>query len=1034
MELIGAMVYFPSHLAPRSLKILLLLCAAAAAAFPQITLYAPSTALSAGQSTSVEVRFPSTVTRTPMYDLTISPSFGTLTPVALNRFLFVAPPAINQTTTVTIGLVLRGASSPSASLQLSLKAPAPAPLPAPSPTTSSPSSPAAPAPVLSIAPSTVNLAAGASVALSAFLNGSPTSSVAWSVQPAIGVISASGVYTAPANMASPASVIATARLTSNTSVQASRSIQIQATPAPVLSISPPSGVVSTGGTLSFAALANNVPTSAVIWRLSPAVGTLSGTGVYTAPASLALPQTVQISATLVSNSTVTASASLQVQPPIAVSVSPNSVTLQPGQRATFQATVTGTANTAVTWSLFPNVGTISNGVYTAPASVTQPASIRVSAISQANFASTASVSVSLQPNQAPSSVALPVEVHGNPGTMVSREFSLDASRALAAQRLYLQIHDLDFENEASVQINNGPWIALTNTTYQLQNLDKIYGGIGGGFSTVRGVVALQSGWLAAGLNTIRFRFNQTDGFTNGFRILAFNLRDAVNADLLPESSFQQDDPSTWRPPLADAASIAAGKSLWYTAPLSTPLSGAIRAKCADCHAHDGRDLKYFNYSNSSIRARAVFHGLSTAQGDQIASYIRSLPQPAPGRPWNPPYQPGPGLDSRPVNQWSAGAGLEWALSRDRDALPHIFPNGFEPSRIKPSGNLSAREIPMAFQLPDWNRWLPLVHPLDAFPNFATSEWNAYYIKIRSALRFGQVSSFLSVAEQFKLWNSRRAELIDPYRPQTTPWPASAAQHQYSARLWNMVKLWEMAQEFELETMARSWFGPAADERAWVGQDAFITSPNMIQIPIGNQGLGPLNEIRNAAVYNHFVWYHLQLVLNYSNKRQDGNTPMDWAYSYQSVMTMGQMSPSMSVLLTWLAKGMQTQENGLGPEIRDKGWSYAVSNVPVMGHFGFRAAMTELSPYERSQIAAVYLREWLNKAKSFPPDRYYSGNQTSALELPNSIIRADGNFPSRVYDMIAAFKSWGVDQNLLSETAAWAQLMWPGFAWRQHFGL
>jgi hypothetical protein len=47
---------------------------------------------------------------------------------------------------------------------------------------------------------------------------------------------------------------------------------------------------------------------------------------------------------------------------------------------------------------------------------------------------------------------------------------------------------------------------------------------------------------------------------------------------------------------------------------------------------DGRDLKYFNFSNNSIITRSRFHGLTTLQGEQIAAYIRSLRFPNPGRP------------------------------------------------------------------------------------------------------------------------------------------------------------------------------------------------------------------------------------------------------------------------------------------------------------------------------------------------------------------------------------------------------------------
>jgi|SRR6185437_9409286 len=55
---------------------------------------------------------------------------------------------------------------------------------------------------------------------------------------------------------------------------------------------------------------------------------------------------------------------------IAVTVSPENITLGPGQQEPFKAIVTGTSNTAVSWSISPNYGTITQaGVYTAPASI-----------------------------------------------------------------------------------------------------------------------------------------------------------------------------------------------------------------------------------------------------------------------------------------------------------------------------------------------------------------------------------------------------------------------------------------------------------------------------------------------------------------------------------------------------------------------------------------------------------------------------------------------------------------------------------------
>jgi hypothetical protein len=105
------------------------------------------------------------------------------------------------------------------------------------------------------------------------------------------------------------------------------------------------------------------------------------------------------------------------------------------------------------------------------------------------------------------------------------------------------------------------------------------------------------------------------------------------------------------------------------------------------------------------------------QGQQIASYIRSLPVPNPGMPWNPPYQPGPNLKNLPVSQWSSGAGLSWVLENDARALPYLLGDfakipeesrstslrtlagEISPDLFRPDGNLDARVIPIALQLP-----------------------------------------------------------------------------------------------------------------------------------------------------------------------------------------------------------------------------------------------------------------------------------------------------------------------------------------------
>jgi hypothetical protein len=82
-------------------------------------------------------------------------------------------------------------------------------------------------------------------------------------------------------------------------------------------------------------------------------------------------------------------------PPIVVSLSPTSSALQSGQSEQFQASVTGTPNTSVTWTAI--LGSItSSGFYTAPTVTTQTQDT-VSAISAADPSKFASGSVTVSP-------------------------------------------------------------------------------------------------------------------------------------------------------------------------------------------------------------------------------------------------------------------------------------------------------------------------------------------------------------------------------------------------------------------------------------------------------------------------------------------------------------------------------------------------------------------------------------------------------------------------------------------------------------
>jgi hypothetical protein len=94
-------------------------------------------------------------------------------------------------------------------------------------------------------------------------------------------------------------------------------------------------------------------------------------------------------------------------PGVTVTVAPTSGSVVVNQSLAFQATVTGSANTAVTWQVggIPSgnatLGTITSaGVYTAPTQVPSPATVSVTAVSQADTTRSASASVQITASNA----------------------------------------------------------------------------------------------------------------------------------------------------------------------------------------------------------------------------------------------------------------------------------------------------------------------------------------------------------------------------------------------------------------------------------------------------------------------------------------------------------------------------------------------------------------------------------------------------------------------------------------------------------
>jgi hypothetical protein len=124
--------------------------------------------------------------------------------------------------------------------------------------------------------------------------------------------------------------------------------------------------------------------------MNPVVGTFSN-GLYTAPSLINAAQSVIITATSTANPAQKAYSVLQLWP-VSVSVAPTSVKLSGGGSLQFQSSVIGNWNGGVTWSASPPVGSVTNGLYSAPMTITTLQTIILTAVSVADPTKAAQVS------------------------------------------------------------------------------------------------------------------------------------------------------------------------------------------------------------------------------------------------------------------------------------------------------------------------------------------------------------------------------------------------------------------------------------------------------------------------------------------------------------------------------------------------------------------------------------------------------------------------------------------------------------------
>ena len=264
---------------------------------------------------------------------------------------------------------------------------------------------------LTISPVAPSVKPGAQVQFSA--SGMGSNIVVWGVTGtgcsgiSCGSINSAGLYTAPSSAPSPNVVTVTATSLSNSAITGSTTVTITSNSISV-SVSPSNSSVGVGGKEQFTATVTGTSNTAVTWSLSGTgctstlCGTISSSGLYTAPTASPNPPFVTVTATSAADPSKSGTASVQITQKVGITISPTTATVVEGATKQFTATVTGTSSTGVTWSVSgtgcsgSGCGTISSsGLYTAPN--TAPTSVTVTATSIADFTATASAAVTVVP-------------------------------------------------------------------------------------------------------------------------------------------------------------------------------------------------------------------------------------------------------------------------------------------------------------------------------------------------------------------------------------------------------------------------------------------------------------------------------------------------------------------------------------------------------------------------------------------------------------------------------------------------------------
>jgi hypothetical protein len=196
-------------------------------------------------------------------------------------------------------------------------------------------------------------------------------------------------------------------------------------------------------------------------------------------------------------------------------------------------------------------------------------------------------------------------------------------------------------------------------------------------------------------------------------------------------------------------------------------------------------------------------------------------------------------------------------------------------------------------------------------------------------------------------------------------------------------------------------------------------------------------------YFSLVFYHLQLILNNGNRSpvsgQSTQFPVDWGYTYGFLKDVLHDSgvPNAMHYYLWAVKGLQTIENGLGPDhYNSGGWNpHAITDPSHLIFYDWAGMWANVSVATRKALIESYLRNWIAKNKQYSPAQYYTGDNGGITKPTYIPVHNGANFGDGIVTMFTPgpnnnyfLNAYGIDKALQNEILDWAKTVWPLANW------